>query len=237
VKTFPAPPKPAATPPNSGAVGAEESLTDTPVTYPHGTGGEGRVEVPDIPSQVAVIHWEKQKEHHPVRSTIQIPTGTPKPIPKIQFKFGKETAAEKAAREDKLNRVKAATKHAWDGYRKFAFGRDEVRPVSGGYRNPFNGWGATLVDSLDTLWIAGMEEEFEEAVDKITEIDFTTSARNDIPIFEVTIRYLGGLIAAYDVSGSKYKVLLDKAVELGEILIGAFDTPNRMPMTYYQWKP
>jgi mannosyl-oligosaccharide alpha-1,2-mannosidase len=48
---------------------------------------------------------------------------------------------------------------------------------------------------------------------------------------------MGGLIGAYDVSGQKYKVLLDKAVELTEVLMGAFDTPNRMPITYYKWTP
>lgn len=68
-------------------------------------------------------------------------------------------------------------------------------------------------------------------------IDFTTSPRSDIPMFETTIRYLGGLLAAYDVSGGKYKTLLDKAVELADVLIGAFDTPNRMPVLYYRWKP
>jgi mannosyl-oligosaccharide alpha-1,2-mannosidase len=56
-------------------------------------------------------------------------------------------------------------------------------------------------------------------------------------LFETTIRYLGGLLGAYDVSGGKYKVLLEKAEELGEVLMGAFDTPNRMPLTYYHWRP
>ena len=93
------------------------------------------------------------------------------------------------------------------------------------------------MDSLDTLWIMGLKEEFEEAAKAIDKIDFTTSPRSDIPVFETTIRYLGGLLAAYDVSGGKYKNLLEKAIELAEILMGAFDTPNRMPVLFYQWKP
>jgi mannosyl-oligosaccharide alpha-1,2-mannosidase len=56
-------------------------------------------------------------------------------------------------------------------------------------------------------------------------------------MFETTIRYLGGLLAAYDVSEGKYRNLLDKAVELAEVLIGAFDTPNRMPVLFYNWMP
>ena len=109
--------------------------------------------------------------------------------------------------------------------------------MSGSFRDPFAGWGATLVDALDTLWIMGMKDEFSGAVEEVSKIDFTTSFRSDIPLFETVIRYLGGLIGAYDVSGQKHTVLLDKAVELAEILMGAFDTPNRMPVTYYQWDP
>ncbi|KAM3422273.1 alpha-1,2-Mannosidase [Cercospora zeina] len=176
------------------------------------------------------VHWSKQPEKYPVTSTIPLPTGTAAPIPRIQ-------SAKKGADVERLRAIKEAAKHAWGGYRKFGWGFDEVRPVSGEGKNSFNGWGATLVDSLDTLWIMGLKEEFEDAVNQTSYIDFTTSPRNDIPLFEVTIRYLGGLIAAYDVSGQKYRVLLDKAVELAEILYSAFDTPNRMPETYYYWKP
>ncbi|KAF2207411.1 glycoside hydrolase family 47 protein, partial [Cercospora zeae-maydis SCOH1-5] len=176
------------------------------------------------------VHWSKQSEKYPVTSTIQLPTGTAAAIPRIQ-------SAKKGADVERLRAIKEAAKHAWSGYRKFGWGYDEVRPVSGQGKNSFNGWGATLVDSLDTLWIMGLQDDFEDAVNQTSYIDFTTSPRNDIPLFEVTIRYLGGLIAAYDVSGQKYRVLLDKAVELAEILYSAFDTPNRMPETYYYWKP
>jgi len=71
------------------------------------------------------------------------------------------------------------------------------------------------------------------------DIDFTTSSRYDIPVFETTIRYLGGLLGAFDVTGQqkKYHGLVDKAVELAEILMDCFDTPNRMPVLFYQWRP
>ena len=200
--------------------------------------GKGRLEVIGDKT-VSKIHWEKQKEHFPVpsESLIQLPTGKPKAIPKIQHSFLDESPAEKIDREKKLATIKKTFEFSWAGYRKNAWMHDELSPVSGQYRDPFCGWAATLVDSLDTLWMMGLKSEFQEAVDAVGDIDFTTSIRNDIPIFETVIRYLGGLIAAYDLGGSKYKILLDKAVELAEILIGAFDTPNRMPMTFYLWKP
>lgn len=208
----------------------------------HGNGlseaGEGRLDVAPIPTvNLPAVHWEKQKEHFPVSSTIQIPRGSPKAIPKIQHKFQKETDAEIIERKQKLKAIKDAAAHAWTGYKDSAWLHDEVKPATGGFRDPFCGWAATMVDALDTLWIMGMKEEFEEAVRAVGTLDFTTSTRKDIPLFETTIRYLGGLLSAYDVSESKYRTLLDKAVELAEILMGAFDTPNRMPVTYYRWMP
>ena len=213
----------------------ETGLSD-PVNEPQS--GKGRMEI-IAETGIPKIHWSQQPEHFPIPTNdiIQLPTGRPKAIPQIQYKFTAESASDKAAREDKKEIIKKAFSFSWDGYRSKAWKQDELSPVSGKHRNPFCGWGATLVDTLDTLWMMELKDNFEEAVDAVKEIDFTTSARNDIPLFETVIRYLGGLVAAYDISGGTYKVLLDKAVELADILMGAFDTPNRMPMTFYMWKP
>jgi len=109
---------------------------------------------------------------------------------------------------------------------------DELMPLTGGAKEHFGGWAATLVDASDTLWIMGMKEEFWEAVDAAVSIDFRTPGDGSpISVFETTIRYLGGLLAAYDLSGEV--ALLEKAVELGDVLYGAFDTPNRMPITHW----
>ncbi|KAF2481934.1 glycosyl hydrolase family 47-domain-containing protein [Neohortaea acidophila] len=186
------------------------------------------------PSSTSVtLHWSKQPELYPISSTIQLPTGTSIPMPRIEAQRNKLTMY--GADKEKLAQIQEAAMHSWAGYRQFAFGHDEVMPVSGGTNDPFNGWGATLVDGLDTLWVMGLQRDFEEAVEQVRLIDFTTSLRSEIPLFETVIRYLGGLLGAYDVSGGQYRVLLDKAVELAEVLYGAFDTPNRVPITYYPW--
>ncbi|KAK5661763.1 hypothetical protein OQA88_9864 [Cercophora sp. LCS_1] len=188
-------------------------------------------------------HWKKPHEFYPVpeESVIALPAGQAKSIPKVQYVFPAESAAAKEKRESRLLKIKAETKRAWTGYKQFAWKHDEVKPISKIPHDPFCGWAATLVDALDTLWIMGMKEEFDEAVEAVKEIDFTTTPyRSDIPVFETIIRYLGGLIGAYDVTGGdkgNYKALLDKAEELAEILMSVFDTPNRMPILYYQWKP
>ncbi|KAI9837788.1 MAG: hypothetical protein M1819_006722 [Sarea resinae] len=177
----------------------------------------------------------KRPENFPVKSMVPLPTGTGTAIPKIQFAFPEGTA-EDPVQQERLNAVRKSFKHAWKGYKASAWMKDEVAPISGGYRNTFGGWAATLVDTLDTLWIMGLHDEFEEAVQAVKEIDFTSTEETTLNLFETTIRYLGGLIGAYDVSGGRYQDLLDKAVELGEVLYRAFDTPNRMPVTRWGWR-
>jgi mannosyl-oligosaccharide alpha-1,2-mannosidase len=108
--------------------------------------------------------------------------------------------------------------------------------ISGQSKETFGGWGASLVDALDTLWIMGMEKEFAVAVEALHKIDFTRASRDMINVFETTIRYLGGMLSAYDLSGGKYPILLAKATELGDMLYAAFDTPNRMPVTRWYWE-
>ena len=55
----------------------------------------------------------------------------------------------------------AAIAHAFDGYAAHAWGYDELRPLSRGGKNTFCGTGATIIDSLSTLWLANLTERFE----------------------------------------------------------------------------
>ncbi|CAK7269486.1 hypothetical protein SEPCBS119000_003593 [Sporothrix epigloea] len=195
-----------------------------------------------LPSTSA-IHWIKMAEHFPVpeESLISLPTGKPKSIPRIQHDFKSESSEAREIRESRLASVRTEMQHAWSGYRTYAWTHDELTPISKGFSDPFCGWAASLVDALDTLWIMKMYDEFDEAYEAVKQIDFTTTPfRDEIPVFETIIRYLGGLVAAYDVSGGvdgKYPMFLTKAVQLAEILMAVFDTPNRMPILYYSWKP
>lgn len=201
--------------------------------------GHARIEV-DLPeTNRPTVHWKQVQQHYPLppEDLIKLPTGKSKALPKVQAVFRDETTSDKIQRVQRLSTIKAAFEHAWNGYKTSAMGHDEIKPLRGGYRDPFMGWAATLVDSLDTLWIMDLKEEFAIAVDQVKKIDFTTSKRDEIPIFETVIRYLGGLLGAYDISGHKYDVLLEKAVELADIVMGAFDTPNRMPTMFYKWAP
>ena len=152
----------------------------------------------------------------------------------IQHTFGKETTEARKVRRERLKKVRESFTHAWSGYKSNAWLKDEVAPLSGEFRDSFGGRAATLVDSLDTLWIMGFRVDFEQAVAAIEGIDFGSSTSKVISVFETTIRYLGGLLSAYDLSGNS--ILLKKAIELGEMLYVAFDTPNRMPVPYWDWR-
>ncbi|KAI9055926.1 hypothetical protein LZ554_000861 [Drepanopeziza brunnea f. sp. 'monogermtubi'] len=155
---------------------------------------------------------------------------------RIQTRFPVEHSAAKKLRLERRSQVEDAFKHSWKGYKDHAWMHDEVMPVSGGQKDPFVGWAATLVDSLDSLYIMGLEDEFAEALKALEQIDFSKPNADRVPVFEVTIRYLGGLLGAWDVSGHRHPILLRKATELGDFLAKAFDTTSGLPVPYYFWK-
>jgi mannosyl-oligosaccharide alpha-1,2-mannosidase len=145
------------------------------------------------------------------------------------MKYNDTALYGKVVRQRRQAAVKAAFTRSWASYKEHAWLKDELKPVSGGFKNTFGGWGATLVDSLDTLWIMDLKQEFEEAVTAVVNVDFKPDG--EVNMFETTIRYLGGLIAAYDLTECKDSRLLEKAMELGDMIYVSFDTPNRMPIT------
>lgn len=58
---------------------------------------------------------------------------------------------------DRLEAVRDAFRHAWKGYKEFAWGKDELRPMSKSYGEWF-GLGLTLIDALDTMWILNLKK-------------------------------------------------------------------------------
>jgi len=138
----------------------------------------------------------------------------------------KKQEADDLARA-RRHHIRNAMKHAWEGYRKYAWGNDELHPQSNHGNNNWGGMGTTLVDSLDTLWLMGMKKEFWEARDWVKD-HLTCDRTGSVSVFETTIRSLGGLLSAYDWSGDK--VFLEKAEDLGQRLFHAVeDSPSGLP--------
>ncbi|CAG8679025.1 6183_t:CDS:2, partial [Racocetra fulgida] len=152
-------------------------------------------------------------------------------LPKIQYNFLKnEPPNEKQLREFRRDSIKNGFLHAWKGYTKYAWGYDELFPSTNNGRNNFNGWGATIIDALDTMWIMGLKEEFSRSRDFVQLVNFTQTD-DTISVFETTIRYLGGLLSAYELS--KDNIFLEKALELGNALLPSFDSPSGLPYNYW----
>ena len=181
------------------------------------------------------FRWNQVPQRYPVQNLTLLPAGPIASIPAVQAQFPAETEEEARQRQVRLDAVKEAFRHSWHGYKTRAWLQDELSPLSGDWSNGLGGWGATLVDSMDTLWIMGLKGEFKAALSALEKIDFSTSPLETISVFETTIRYLGGLLSAYDLSGQRHQILLDKSIELGDMLYKAFDTPNRMPITHWNW--
>lgn len=111
-------------------------------------------------------------------------------------------------------------RHIWTNYDSIAFGKDEMKPVSGEGVNNWGGLGQTIVDSLDTLWLMNFHEEFHKAADWVeNHLNFDVNV--NVNTFETSIRQLGGLISAYALSGKQ--MLLEKAKDLGDRLMAAYE--------------
>ena len=124
--------------------------------------------------------------------------------------------------------VLEAIHHSWDGYGKGeAFGEDAVDVVTGKVGKPWIHVGVFMIDSLSTLWLAGLRDEFDRCVAKIRELDWDHADDRKDSFFELAIRLLGGLIGAYDLSGER--VLLEKAKQLGDRLLKSFGGGSPFP--------
>ncbi|XP_029295365.1 mannosidase, alpha, class 1B, member 1b isoform X2 [Cottoperca gobio] len=166
-----------------------------------------------------VISW-----HRPVIDTDQATEGT-KDGGNKEYTLSNQKAKPSNLSASLLEAVKDAFRHAWKGYKDFAWGHDELRPLSKSYSEWF-GLGLTLIDSLDTMWILGLKKEFEEAKTWVaTELTFNKNV--DVNLFESTIRILGGLLSTYHLTGDT--MFLDKAKDIGSRLMPAFNTPSKIP--------
>lgn len=130
--------------------------------------------------------------------------------------------------------VKAETLFAWHAYEQYAWGHDELQPLS---RTPKDWYGQSLlmtpVDSLDTLLLMGLKDEAAKAqaliVDQLS-FDKDVVVKN----FEITIRLLGGLLSGYQMTGDPR--LLHLAGDLGHRLLPVFNSPTGMPYMYVNLK-
>ncbi len=154
--------------------------------------------------------------------------------PQANISWASNITADNVRRDE----IVKAMKDAFGSYKKFAWGLDELIYKQGevGGDNNLGGVSATLVDSLDTLYLMGLKEEFDEALQYLKQDG--SSLRNIIEgkqkvleqrmsLFEFNIRILGGLLSVHDLTGDKDVLML--ADSLAEIIIPAFSTSSGVP--------
>lgn len=77
---------------------------------------------------------------------------------KSRASLSAEELYEAAQKQTDIQReIQLAIKHSWAGYRTYAWGYDHLKPISKGGHNWFH-IGLTVLDSLDTLLIAGLKQ-------------------------------------------------------------------------------
>uniref|UniRef100_A0A1A9WIR3 alpha-1,2-Mannosidase n=1 Tax=Glossina brevipalpis TaxID=37001 RepID=A0A1A9WIR3_9MUSC len=133
--------------------------------------------------------------------------------------------------EKRRKKIKEMMKHAWHNYKRYAWGENELRPLAKrGHTDSVFGTsklGATIIDSLDTLYIMGLETEYKEGRNWIKrEFNFDTVIR-ELSVFETNIRLVGGFLTMYAFTGdSIYK---EKAQSVVDKLLPAFNTSTGIP--------
>jgi mannosidase alpha-like ER degradation enhancer 2 len=142
--------------------------------------------------------------------------------------------AQQPNKQELAAQVKAEFLQAWNGYKKYAWWHDDLRPLTKTYHDWYEQpLLMTPVDALDTMIIMGMKDEAARTKQYIIE---NVSFDKDISVqnFEITIRLLGGLLSNYQLTGDKR--LLQLAEDLGNRLLPVFDSPTGMPYRFVNLK-
>eukprot|EP00794_Sanderia_malayensis_P015672 gene15672-17252_t len=138
------------------------------------------------------------------------------------FAKSPELIKQTARQKDVVN----AFRHAWKAYKEYAWGHNELQPISKTH-NEWFGLGLTLVDSLDTMWLMNLKDDYKEARDWVDK-NLHFHQAGDVNLFETTIRILGGLLSIYHLTDDA--MYLAKAKDLGNRLHkGGFSTGTKIP--------
>ncbi|KAJ5679670.1 mannosyl-oligosaccharide alpha-1-2-mannosidase 1B [Penicillium macrosclerotiorum] len=136
---------------------------------------------------------------------------------KVQYDFPKGTGKN----DHRAESVKQAYAREWNQYAKYAFPDDDLLPITHEGTNDLFGWGATVVDGIDTAIIMGLTDIVEKQLKHIASVDFT-------------------LLSAYDlIKSGKFpnpydddlvEALLSQAKSLATAISPVFDTITGLPV-------
>eukprot|EP00770_Monocercomonoides_exilis_P000391 MONOS_389.1-p1 / transcript=MONOS_389.1 / gene=MONOS_389 / organism=Monocercomonoides_exilis_PA203 / gene_product=Endoplasmic reticulum mannosyl-oligosaccharide 1,2-alpha-mannosidase / transcript_product=Endoplasmic reticulum mannosyl-oligosaccharide 1,2-alpha-mannosidase / location=Mono_scaffold00006:191394-193532(-) / protein_length=626 / sequence_SO=supercontig / SO=protein_coding / is_pseudo=false len=132
------------------------------------------------------------------------------------------TLKDKKLCEERIFKVQWAFADAWYAYQEYAWGADELFPLSKTKNNWLGGQATTIVDSISTILLMGLKDEYQQAEEFIKTYDVYKGS--SVSLFETGIRILGGLISAYDLTDDI--IYLRKAEQIGDLLISNFESNN-----------
>ena len=149
---------------------------------------------------------------------------------KTSFAQDASNSMSTSQKADMVQRVRDAAQHAWDGYKKYALGTDDLKPLTKKGKNWYkHTLLMTPVDAYDTFSLLGLDSAASEAKQMILhDLDFNVD--DNVQVFEITIRQLGALITAYENTGERK--FLSLANDLADRLMPAFHTPTGIPYRY-----
>ncbi|RUS25640.1 glycoside hydrolase [Jimgerdemannia flammicorona] len=159
--------------------------------------------------------------------------------PPTVFNLAKGPPLSAAVLAERQAAIREAFLHAWNGYSEYAWGADELLPISKkpGYSRYFQlqldehvDKEPTIVDGLDTALIMSLTDEYQQARAWVASINWKKTSQLS-KTFETNIRYLGGLLSAYELTGDN--LYLDQSISLADqVIMPAFDTPLGIPFQY-----
>ncbi len=137
---------------------------------------------------------------------------------------GKDLSIDKAAIAAE---VKSDFLLCWNSYVKYAWGYDQLDPLAKKGENWYSvSFYMTPVDAMDTMILMGLKSQADSARALVdTHLNFDQDVY--VSTFEFTIRFLGGLLSTYEMTGDKR--LLALAKDLADRELNAFKSPTGMP--------
>jgi hypothetical protein len=152
------------------------------------------------------------------------------PQAQAQAATGRPSRDWRAAAED----VRHELLRTWKAYKRFAWGHDQLLPVSGGHSEFFDDAqpvGLTIVEALDTLYLMRLDDELADGVEWIKDnLDFG-AVDADVQVFETNIRMVGGLLSGY--LATRERALLRQARRIADILLPCFEqSPTGIPYRF-----
>jgi len=130
--------------------------------------------------------------------------------------------------------IRNETLRTWQAYVEYAWGHDNLKPLSKGYEDWYEGsLNISSIDAYSSLHLMGFDVEIQR-IERYVIDSLSFDQDLDVKVFEVNIRVLGGLLNMYH--QTQNDTLLQKAQDFGNRLLPAFESPTGLPYFHINLK-